>query len=802
MKLEKETVKRYARLFTKDKNFYAFNYALPHEIDEEGKKRYEKNPWFIEQKIDLKTYIKHLRAPHTQDLTDWGLILPPINDKNEAWYGAIDVDVYNNKDLIKRVVKQIYDEKLPLAPCFSKSGGLHLYLFARHQVQAKLIVRGLRYFNKHLNTKAKEIFPKQETLKVIKGKQQVGNGILLPYRNSIKAEQGEEFQEIDSPTPWIMNEELETGGLKDFVDYADSIKVRQSFFIDLPLDLKEKKETKKKESNARPLSEALQKILTNIKNKKEHSSGGTFDNWIVAFVYKAMEDNMEDTEILEHLATIKSYSEKTNDDDYFPAKIRNCREKFGKLDPGPLREWLIKNLIWIMDIEKFWDNTTKRSYKETSVEKRYGHLAPSKSTIKSWYTKHSAKQDAEEIIYRPDLYNPDTPRLKLEDKLWYLNKYKPSDNTPKRPETHRDLDPFMELMDYLIPDENYKNKVLDWLAFIVQNPGRKIRYAILVYSSNWQIGKGSLFEVMTDILGEDNAEPSNVRAILDKGVKFAEKQLILVDECKSKGDFGEKSNLINDLKTIITERRIQQRVLYKDYRTIKTFTNYIIFTNNKDALSISPDDARYFVLFNEEERLDQDFYDHFHLWREKDGSSFVHWFLRNRDLSKFRPNAPAPETEFRKEMALEGEHPLTMKLREWIEEGRHPFSLEESVRSSSELTDWISENCKGEVVKYANNSKTLAKSLKDLGCIKIGQVLHKRRGDKPTLWIFRNHKNLSSMQNTDVCNEIWKPIIKYGSAEEVREERQTDKFIDNQEEGAKLYSEELKNKNETTITKS
>ena len=58
------------------------------------------------------------------------------------------------------------------------------------------------------------------------------------------------------------------------------------------------------------------------------------------------------------------------------------------------------------------------------------------------------------------------------------------------------------------------------------------------------------------------------------------------------------------------------------------------------------------------------------------------------------------------------------------------------------------------------------------------------------------------MQNTDVCNEIWKPIIKYGSAEEVREERQTDKFIDNQEEGAKLYSEELKNKNETTITKS
>ena len=37
-----------------------------------------------------------------------------------------------------------------------------------------------------------------------------------------------------------------------------------------------------------------------------------------------------------------------------------------------------------------------------------------------------------------------------------------------------------------------------------------------------QIGKGSLFDVMTDILGEDNCEPGSVKSILDKGVMFSE----------------------------------------------------------------------------------------------------------------------------------------------------------------------------------------------------------------------------------------------------------------------------------------
>ena len=159
-------VTRYIKLFLKDKNFYAFNYALPHTVDEKGKKKFIKKPWFVEKELVFDTYKQHLVITgKIPCLTDWGLILPPINEKGEVSYGAIDVDFYNDPKLIERIVKQIYNEKLPLAPCYSNSGGLHLYLFTKGPMNAKIIVNILNHYNKYLSIKAKEIFPKQTKLK-------------------------------------------------------------------------------------------------------------------------------------------------------------------------------------------------------------------------------------------------------------------------------------------------------------------------------------------------------------------------------------------------------------------------------------------------------------------------------------------------------------------------------------------------------------------------------------------------------------------------------------------------------------
>jgi hypothetical protein len=782
-------VKRYAKLHRKDKNYYAFDYALEHTIDENGKKKYVRQPWFVDQTITDETYYGHLKK---EKYRSWGLILPPTTEKNEASFGALDKDIYGDEEDNKRIVKQIYDEKLPLVPCYSKSKGLHIYMYCKDDVPAGKIRSTLQHYNKYLGINCKEVNPKQTKLKWNKQKKRFdpGNGILLPYMNCLE-QKGTEISHTECLNQWIKNADLETGNLEEFLNYAESVSIDKNFFGEQPLELEEKPEENKPiihseerdfaESNARPLSKPLRIILKNIKNKVEHDKGGKFDWWLVDFVYGAMEEKRSDLDIQKHLKRLedKKAEKGTYDKDwdtYIQDKINNCREKFDKADPGPQREKFMHDIIYIKKLKKFFDKSTKNAYDKETVDTTYAHVFPKKSPPTTYFKEHPNKQLAEEEVYRPDLYNGEDPLIKGADELYYVNNYKPSKIKPIKPEKVKDLEPFFELMEHLVIEVKEREHLLDILGYIVQNPWKKVKTITVIYTEKQRFGKGTLFDTLVDIKGETNCEPTDVKQILDKGVTFAEKELILVDEVKSKGDFTERSNLINDLKKIGTETRIQQRRLFVDYKVIETQTNYLIFTNNSDALNIEAEDERYFVIANENERKPQSWYKKYHKWRQDKGSSYVYWFLKNRDISKFDPMAPPPMTEAKKEMEKETGHPLTLKLREWIKEGRHPFNLDECVRGTTELAEYISKQDRGDHVRYANNKKTLNKCLKECGCVFIGQVHHKLRNEKPTLFLYRNQKEmLEKHKKSELCNHIWKPL-RSESREAVVSERQNENF--------------------------
>ena len=80
---------------------------------------------------------------------------------------------------------------------------------------------------------------------------------------------------------------------------------------------------------------------------------------------------------------------------------------------------------------------------------------------------------------------------------------------------------------------------------------------------------------MTDILGEDNYEPGSVKSILDKGVMFSEKLLVLIDECSSTGDFSEKRNLVNDLKQY--QKREFRREFYIEILALQNHLQIFLF---------------------------------------------------------------------------------------------------------------------------------------------------------------------------------------------------------------------------------
>lgn len=114
-----------------------------------------------------------------------GIGVVPIRDDGTTFWGAIDLDNHgSDKDIdIRGVEKKVSERGLPLIPCRSKSGGVHLYAFFSEPVRADMLRTVLTRWAKELDVEGVDcIYPKQGRLTINSdGVQALGNWINLPY---------------------------------------------------------------------------------------------------------------------------------------------------------------------------------------------------------------------------------------------------------------------------------------------------------------------------------------------------------------------------------------------------------------------------------------------------------------------------------------------------------------------------------------------------------------------------------------------------------------------------------------------
>jgi len=106
----------------------------------------------------------------------------PINESNMCKWGCIDVDIYNLDHLI--IMRNIKGMGFPLVTFRSKSGGAHLFLFAKDFIPASLMQSKLKAMAEALGYSGSEIFPKQTEILVERG--DTGNFLNLPYHGGTR----------------------------------------------------------------------------------------------------------------------------------------------------------------------------------------------------------------------------------------------------------------------------------------------------------------------------------------------------------------------------------------------------------------------------------------------------------------------------------------------------------------------------------------------------------------------------------------------------------------------------------------
>lgn len=181
-----------------------------------------------------------------------------------------------------------------------------------------------------------------------------------------------------------------------------------------------------------------------------------------------------------------------------------------------------------------------------------------------------------------------------------LNTYYPSgvDAVPaseQNDEEQAAVGRFLEHIDLLIDEPQERQVVLDWLSYVYQHPGEKLTWALLIQGGEG-VGKSYLGSLMQMLLG-NNARTIDAGAITGRFNSWAHGSvLVTIEEIKISGE--NKYDIIDKLKPIISNETVSIEEKGRDIRMVPNFTNYLLFTNHKDALPIGENDRRYAVIFS------------------------------------------------------------------------------------------------------------------------------------------------------------------------------------------------------------
>jgi hypothetical protein len=239
--------------------------------------------------VTIELYANHLAGIQP------GLGIVPIRDGNDCTFGAIDIDVYENLSHAA-IVARLKRDNIPLVVCRTKSGGAHLYCFAKAPVPAALMQSRLREIASYLGYGDCEVFPKQSQLLTAEG--DVGGWINIPYFDASKTMR------------YAVAANGDAMSIEQFLDYSKACEVPESWFT-------EKLVTTKDFEDGPPCLQALVQIgypngtrndgLYNIGVYLKRSHPDTWENDIEDFNHKYMDPPLT---IQEVQGTIKSLRKK------------------------------------------------------------------------------------------------------------------------------------------------------------------------------------------------------------------------------------------------------------------------------------------------------------------------------------------------------------------------------------------------------------------------------------------------------------------------------------------------------------
>ena len=187
-------------------------------------------------------------------------------------------------------------------------------------------------------------------------------------------------------------------------------------------------------------------------------------------------------------------------------------------------------------------------------------------------------------------YAPDQPQAKVvlvEGRGHAINQFRPSLIRARE----GDVIPFKKFLKHLVPDEKERYQVKRWIATAIAHPERMMKFGLLLFSKTFGVGKNTLTDaVLAPLLGVHNCSWPIELMILNSEFNawIVNKRLVVVSEIYS----GHGMRMYNRLKTYITDKDIEARLMYMDPYYVQNWAQFVLCTNYERALILAEEKER------------------------------------------------------------------------------------------------------------------------------------------------------------------------------------------------------------------
>ena len=161
---------------------------------------------------------------------------------------------------------------------------------------------------------------------------------------------------------------------------------------------------------------------------------------------------------------------------------------------------------------------------------------------------------------------------------------------------------FLAHLEHLIEDAVERAIVLNWMAFMYQNPGRRVNWSLVLQGTQGS-GKSYIGNVMTLLLGS-NVQSLDTGTISGRFTSWATGAILnIVEEIRISGT--NRWGIMDKIKPYITNDQVICERKGRDVVTLPNFTSYLLLSNHKDCIPIDGEDRRYCVIYSRLQTSDQ-----------------------------------------------------------------------------------------------------------------------------------------------------------------------------------------------------